>query len=138
MRMRTRPSDAEPTGKIEAQMEDEETGWWMKMNTISIFTLTARNEGTLEAHDQDDRRLNYGCPGYAQVIQALFKELLRPEYATGVVVDGFPRTKVECVRVADAFANVGDTPNAEERTHVRMHFYDVRLQVHTYRSRQPL
>jgi adenylate kinase len=33
--------------------------------------------------------------GDRQVIEALLRELLKPEYQTGVVVDGFPRTKVQ-------------------------------------------
>lgn len=36
-----------------------------------------------------------------EVVRILLEELLKPEYASGVVVDGFPRTKVqvECVRM---------------------------------------
>jgi adenylate kinase len=37
--------------------------------------------------------------GDRQVIEALLRELLKPEYHTGVVVDGFPRTKVQAEAV---------------------------------------
>jgi hypothetical protein len=38
--------------------------------------------------------------GDQQVMELLFEALLKPEYATGVVVDGFPRTKeqAECIK----------------------------------------
>jgi len=34
--------------------------------------------------------------GDVEVVSILFRELLKPEYSLGVVVDGFPRTKVRC------------------------------------------
>ena len=37
--------------------------------------------------------------GDRQVIEALLRKLLKPEYQTGVVVDGFPRTKVQAEAV---------------------------------------
>jgi adenylate kinase len=39
--------------------------------------------------------------GDAQVIELLLESLLRPEYSTGVVVDGCPRTKeqAECIKL---------------------------------------
>ena len=37
--------------------------------------------------------------GDRQVVEALLRELLKPEYQTGVVVDGFPRTKVQAATV---------------------------------------
>ena len=39
--------------------------------------------------------------GDQQVMELLLESLLRPEYATGVVVDGFPRTKeqAECIKL---------------------------------------
>ena len=36
--------------------------------------------------------------GDRHVVEALLRELLKPEYQTGVVVDGFPRTKVQAGR----------------------------------------
>ena len=37
--------------------------------------------------------------GDRHVVDALLRELLKPEYQTGVVVDGFPRTKVQAATV---------------------------------------
>jgi len=37
--------------------------------------------------------------GDRQVIEALLRELLKPDYQTGVVVDGFPRTRVQAETV---------------------------------------
>ncbi len=37
--------------------------------------------------------------GDRHVVEALLRELLKPEYQTGVVVDGFPRTKVQAETV---------------------------------------
>lgn len=36
-----------------------------------------------------------GMVGDLEVVQALFKELMNEKYSSGVVVDGFPRTKVQ-------------------------------------------
>ncbi len=57
--------------------------------------------------------------GDADVVRVLFQRLLEPQYATGVVVDGFPRTRVqvECVKLLwqqmlDLRANSRCTPRA--------------------------
>jgi adenylate kinase len=41
--------------------------------------------------------------GDLQVMELLFKELLSPQYASGCIVDGFPRTKLQVVLVSFLF-----------------------------------
>lgn len=60
--------------------------------------------------------------GDQQVMELLLEALLKPEYATGVVVDGFPRTReqAECIKLLfDAIqglrAKYGTTPEMEQK-----------------------
>eukprot|EP00992_Anisonema_acinus_P014171 TRINITY_DN9137_c0_g1_i1.p1 TRINITY_DN9137_c0_g1~~TRINITY_DN9137_c0_g1_i1.p1 ORF type:complete len:421 (+),score=90.23 TRINITY_DN9137_c0_g1_i1:59-1321(+) len=60
-----------------------------------------------------------GMVGDREVIAILLRKLLEPQYATGVVVDGFPRTKVQASvvhelhdRLQQMHAEAANTPNA--------------------------
>lgn len=42
-----------------------------------------------------------GLVGDQDVLEALLEELLKPEYSQGVVIDGFPRTRLQaqCIKL---------------------------------------
>jgi len=66
-----------------------------------------------------------GMVGDREVVSILLRQLLRPEYRDGVILDGFPRTKVqvECLKLL------------VDRMHqLRREFYDTPLSIH---FRQP-
>lgn len=67
-----------------------------------------------------------GMVGDRQVVDALFRMLLKPEYMDGAVLDGFPRThvQVECMKLLVARMN-----------QLRRDFYDTPLSRH---FRQPI
>src|SRR6478672_3194716 len=63
--------------------------------------------------------------GYREVVGLLLRELLRPEYHDGVIIDGFPRTtvQVECLKLL-----------VDQMHALRREFFDTPLSIH---FRQP-
>lgn len=66
-----------------------------------------------------------GMVGDREVVGLLYRRLLRPEYRDGVILDGFPRTKVqvECLKLL-----------VDKMHHLRREFYHTPLGIH---FRQP-
>lgn len=99
------------------------TGFIMKTRGLTCSPLVVSSLlSTPEAKKIKDAG---GMVGDREVIGLLFRHLLRPEYRDGVILDGFPRTKVqvECLKML-----------AEKMHGLRQEFYRTPLAVH---FRQP-
>ena len=76
-----------------------------------LFTIGLLNSMTPNLHFlSPSLQAAGGMVGDFEVVQALFKELIKDKYRSGVVVDGFPRTKVQADIVRCVRGCVCDSP----------------------------